>query len=313
MRSKLSLCLFCTVSAFLFVASTAHAQAPVFDTPVYAQKDGRDVVLEWDPATGADGYYIYRYEDVPLPPPPRIPLATVTGLTYRDVGAVDSPPDRYYYLVSAFNVDGETPAPNLAFKLNIRLHWVLGKWNVNLVSLPYFFIPGGRGVQAKSADLCDAVEPPSAIASVQRVVYGGYCEIDSNPCSQNPVLNFDLEPGVAYGVVPRQDNATLDIVGSHDPDYHPGGAKSIPLNSWEDCRCEFNLISVPYHSKAATAEDICTELGLTAPDYVARVPRELDDAYLHVCSSPYHNFTLVRGEALILRAHADQWQPDVYP
>jgi hypothetical protein len=310
MRSKVSLYLFCIVLVLMY-ASAAYAQAPVFDTPVYAQRDGRDVVLEWDAATGANGYNIYRFEDVPIPPPPHVPLATVAGLTYRDVGAVNSPPDKYYYLVAAFNANGETPAPNLAFKLNIVLHWTSGQSNLNFVSLPQLFNPNGRGVQAKSKDLCDAVSPPSRIAQVQMGDYTN-CYVKTNPCLDFATFNFALEPGVGYAIVPTQDNVILDIVGSHDPAIQPGGPTSIPLRPWEDCMCSFNTVSVPYNAVADTAEGICSELGLTAPDFVARFVRELDDLYIHTCGSQYHNFSFARGEALTLRTHADHWQPDVY-
>lgn len=304
---------FCAALALL-ASSIGRAQVPVFDTPVYAQRDGRDVVLLWDAATGADGYNIYRYEDVPIPPPPQVPLATVTALTYRDVGTVDAPPYKYYYLVSAFNTNGETPAPNLAFKLNIVLHWVSGKANFNFVSLPMLFIPRGRGVQAMGSDLCDVhgISGPY-ISAVVKMNYSNCLFKTNSNCSQLPAADFPLEPGVGYVILPKVDGITLDIVGSHDPDYHPGGPKSIPLTPSQPCDCRmFNEVSVPYHSKAKTAEDICQELGAAAPEMVGHFIPAIQNEYTHVCGTQYHNFSLVPGEALTLWTHATQWQPDVY-
>ena len=105
---------------------------------------------------------------------------------------------------------------------------------------------------------------------------------------------------------------TIDIVGSHDPDYFPGGPKAIALTFPESCRCTFNLVSVPYNTTAETAEDICAELGATAPDFVARYATERESMSVHICGSSLKDFDITPGEALILRTRAASWQPDVY-
>jgi hypothetical protein len=317
---KPSRCLCFFGISILLIAGMAYAQAPTFDSPVLAYRDDLDVVLEWDASADADGYNIYRFEDLPIPSPLGTPLAVVTGLSYRDQDAVNTPPDRYYYLVSAFNATGETPAQNLAFKLNMYLHYTPGQMNRNYISLPYLYIPNGEGVPVTSVDLCaevdrsnggDGAPPFNYVSNIQKGSYEN-CAIQTNPCTTLSIFNFDLIPGQGYVVVPTKE-ARLDLVGSHDPDLHPGGAKSIALRPWEDCWCTtFNSVAIPYHTTAETAEDICTEMGAAESDIVARFAAEHDMTIAHLCGSSVKNFSITPGESLIFRTHAVSWQPDVH-
>lgn len=294
------------VVSVLLVTAAAWAQAPVFTGPVIAYKDSRDVVLEWPPAVGADGYSVYRFESLPIPAPLPLPIGTVTGTLFRDGGAVDGPPYRYYYLVTAYNGFGETAAPNLAFKLNLEIPSYPDRMNNTFVSLPYLYFPRGAGEPATVDDLCDLGQ---GIAGVARADYD-VCSIMFKACG-SPFFHYDLQPGSGYIFI-VSEATMLDIVGSHDPAYHAGEASEVPLRATSDCDCNFNVISVPYNTTARDAEDICQELGGGANEWITRYDTATDTNENHFCGSSRHNFSVEPGEAYILRTHASGWQPAVY-
>jgi len=108
-----------------------------------------------------------------------------------------------------------------------------------------------------------------------------------------PMGNFNLESGRGYILTPSRDTV-LDVVGSHDDEYKPGGLKYVPLRPCDGCPGP-NLVSIPYHTRASSAEDICLELEAAgAPIHsVSDHVLDLDIFVEHPCGSAINDFALV--------------------
>jgi microsomal dipeptidase-like Zn-dependent dipeptidase len=124
-------CLVFLLLAATCIAGSAAAAPPA--TPLGLNADTSvpgQVTLTWLPASGADSYRVYRKVDpliqlVPTIPPqwqfivPVSPVASVTDPSHIDTGL--PPLVRQFYVVTAVNVDGESPLGALAVQREVRV------------------------------------------------------------------------------------------------------------------------------------------------------------------------------------------------
>lgn len=177
---------------------------------------------------------------------------------------------------------GAAIASNAGFKMNKEFELVPsgggGFVGNNWVSIPYFNpygtvpcdVPASCTVNGQlypsAQGLCDAfgLTAPDSIG-VQ------VCDFSGNPngicgfrgpdaCGSAGIRAIPLVPGLSYEIRSTTDgSATTNaiIVGSHDPTLQ----LTIPFSG---VGINNNLrMGVPYHSTAATRQDVCDQLGLT--------------------------------------------------
>jgi hypothetical protein len=99
-------------------------ESPQSITDLTIEENTGDLVLEWtDPGdnVGVIEYRIYRSEEgyfVPESPA----LATVSGLTWTDMGAAGNPDTNYYYIVTAIDAaDNEGGASNIVGEVDFEM------------------------------------------------------------------------------------------------------------------------------------------------------------------------------------------------
>ncbi|MFC2173182.1 hypothetical protein ACFLU6_11210, partial [Acidobacteriota bacterium] len=208
-------------------ASWLTAQVPGAPL-VRAYLEGNDIVLEWDPVPDAVKYNIYASMtkmDLCLGMPSYTPIGQTTGTTFVHVdGAAES---FYYYYILGENASmAEGDCSNIAFHIGFEFVCAPGSPCKALISFPYFYYPLGRGNPgpATAEDLCGV--NPNIITVTE---YLGQCQDTGppHPCGTN-IDNFELIPGKGYIVEMSQDTV-LQIVGSHDPCYHPGSGCHVTL------------------------------------------------------------------------------------
>jgi len=295
------------VRALLVLASLGgSAAAQVSDAPdVYARKIGSDVHLEWLAVPNATAYNVYR--TAALVQPAQI-LGQTGTLAYSDVGVVPGPPAnprQLYYWVKATDGATEGPRSNMAFKLNIDL-----TKGSNYVSMPYRYTPKGPGIAGTSQDLCDENVQINSVTRYKSNVQG--CVVPSNFSCGGSFGNFDLSAGKGHNMN-LKTGITLNLVGAHDPAFTPGGPASNSLTAGV-CGCNVSLVSVPYHAKAKSAEQLCKEFAtmgkpLYQVEYRRFVPPTLVD---HRCGFAANDFPLVPGTVSFLwTTTPTQWQPAV--
>lgn len=299
--------------------ATAQAPgAPLID----AVRETPDVVLSWTALVDATSYRVERSLD---PGQPWMLLAQGPATTFRDVGVVPGPPANpspYYYRVIAENSFGAGPPSNLAFKLNIPLTFTgisAPSNNPNPVSLPYRFFPAGLGSWPPGGtgfDMCNYIGGWTVVWTFSRTtVPQCYPQIMNCEGTKNV---FNLTPAEAYTFHPNLASVTLDLVGAHDPEFEPGGSRSVPLRTCQpgpsSCPLPYWPVSIPYHAAARTASDLCAELvAQSQPVFAVRDYRfELAVDRLHYCGTPIGDFDLVPGRAYDVQMTADgSWQPVV--
>jgi hypothetical protein len=207
-------------------------------------------------------------------------------------------------------------ASNTGFKLNYNLRWTAGYANTNWVSLPYFYHPDGNvnNSPQHAWDVCNDINATAGGSVVSFITK--WDVINNIPVTNlcGPILNFDLDPGMAIGIVPTQDNVRYDIVGSHDDDFD--GSSQVTLR-WQAGYANTNWISVPYHTTLSQAWDVCNELEaqnggpvvsfITTWDVVNNIP------ITNLCG-PILNFDLDPGLGIAVVPTQDNvtWNPTHY-
>ena len=295
------------VRALLVLASlSGSAAAQVSDAPdVYARKIGSDVHLEWLAVPNATAYNVYR--TAALVQPAQL-LGQTAALAYSDVGVVPGPPTnprQLYYWVKATDGVTEGPRSNMAFKLNIDL-----TKGSNYVSMPYRYAPKGPGIVATSQDLCDEDTRILRVSAYKFNAQG--CLVPASFSCGAPFGKWDLSAGRGYNVNPST-GITLNLVGAHDSAFAPGGPASVSLAPGV-CGCNVALVSVPYHAKATSAEQLCKEFAtMGKPLYQIEYRRFVPPTLVgHRCGFAANDFPLVPGTVSFLwTTTPTQWQPAV--
>jgi hypothetical protein len=165
-------------------------------------------------------------------------------------------------------VAGSALASNTGFKLNFPL--VQGPTSTNWVSVPFFFYPNGNvGTSQTAQDLCVDLNGPTTPnpPNVLRLVkWNPASDTPTTKGCNNTLASFTITAGEAYAFIPAGPGITVPIVGSHDDAYadNKGGVSAVPLVVGPTST---NWISVPYHTTANTAQDLCVEFnGPTTPN-----------------------------------------------
>lgn len=184
-----------------------------------------------------------------------------------------------------------TFASNMGFKMNrvIAPSGVFPK-GTNLVALPY------RSPYNSAEDICAALGLTGTTGRVQT--------IDAGAASNNVKTHFcggGLPFALLSKVGVRITNPTSAggiIVGSHAG----GPGNSVTLAASATFPKGTNDFSVPYHTTAVNAEDVCTNAGLTAS--TGRIQRidagaASNNVKTHFCTNALP-FALVLGEAVAI-------------
>jgi hypothetical protein len=219
-------------------------------------------------------------------------------------------------------------ASNTGFKLNYPLVFNPGSFsNLNWMSFPYFYFPNGNvGATPQNAnDMCfDANGAPPPDESSLRAVQEFNTATDTyriKNCS-SLLKVFDIATGKGYAGVPTKAGVTWAVVGSHDDDYAGNklATKSYPLVFNPGSFSNLNWMSVPYHSIADNANDLCTEVNSAPPPDASSLTAVQEfntatDTYrIKNCSSLLKVFDLVpgKGYAFVPTKAAVTVQLDVY-
>lgn len=186
-------------------------------------------------------------------------------------------------------------ASNMGFKLVFPLSNT-GNYQLNWVSLPYYW-----GSSATASSVCADIGANAV--SVDRWVRPTEAYDDYN-CQLSYGTDFAISPG--EGIAVKVLSATnWTIVGSHNP------GTGVSLTSVGNFK--LNWVSVPYHTTAATASALCTDLGANAVsiDRWVRATEAYDD---YNCVLSYGtDFALTPGEALAVKVStATTWTPSHY-
>ena len=201
-----------------------------------------------------------------------------------------------------------TEASNTAYKLTFTVISVPGKSSMNWLALPYRYFPSGnigelpQNARHFCADLNGAAGDDSKIKLVAR--WNVVTEMFLTKTCKNSLAVFNLEPGIAYAVVPNGKTVTLDLWGSMDDDFAPnkGGTKRVPV-VFAFGKSSTNWIAVPYNVNAVNAADLCAMVN-GAPSSTAKVIaidrwNVLSETFLaKVCKGTLSVFNVKAGEGL---------------
>lgn len=157
---------------------------------------------------------------------------------------------------------GVANASNTGFKANLPLaRTVVGAANPeignNYLSLPYF------NPYVNAAGLCTQTGLISAGLNAARIIrIDDNGTVNSAICGTAAANTLAIVPGTAIIIrnvvqaIPANTPTNIIVVGSHNPALSitiPAGVNAV-TNKW---------FSVPYHTTAVTANDICIQAGMT--------------------------------------------------
>jgi hypothetical protein len=158
---------------------------------------------------------------------------------------------RILFTVLLVVLSGTLLASNMGFKLNYNLT-NSGTVQTNWVSLPYFYLTAP--VTAEMA--CDDIG--GTCATLGNCIVGHWVEATDTDvywsCQTAKGTPFTITAGEAIYVKVNAPEAWT-VVGSHDP--------SLNISMTNTGTVQTNWISVPYHTTALNAEDLCDQIGGT--------------------------------------------------
>lgn len=187
---------------------------------------------------------------------------------------------------------------NMGFKANIPISNLspVPKGD-NWISLPL------NNPYAKASDVCTQLGLSAGAGVVTRLnpVTGAP---QSFTCGGPVFLAYALVQGEAIKI--RNNNAINGIVvGSHDPTFVYNLVAATPVPKGD------NWISVPYHTTAIKAADLCTDMGLANGAVVTRLNAVTGAPQSFTCGGPvFLSFSLTIGEGLKVRPTVNRnWLP----
>src|SRR5438128_2741604 len=146
--------------------------------------------------------------------------------------------------VALFGLAFNANASNMGFKLNYSMTFTAGTPNIFYISFPYF------NSYTVAQDIC--TDFGGTVASVKS--YNPATDtITTHPCGG--AFNFSITEGNSYAVAINANTAAI-IVGSHDDAF----TRSMTFNAGLP---NINWTSIPYHTTAVVAQDLCTQIGGT--------------------------------------------------
>lgn len=155
-------------------------------------------------------------------------------------------------------------ASNLAFHVPVALEFDPAADNVNWVSLPWRYFPDGTLRQGQTVgDLCVAFNGGASRNQDVRMVVRWNAANDTVTtrfCAADPTVGspFIVVPGEAYMVIPSRAGVVLHFAGSEDVSFsrNKRGPSTLPI-VFDPQLSSSNLVSLPYHARAAVAKDLC--------------------------------------------------------
>jgi hypothetical protein len=202
-------------------------------------------------------------------------------------------------------VGGSALASNTGFKLNKPLVFAAGRSNLNWTSFPSFYYPNGQvGQPQTDQDMCvDFNGAPKVNSKVNSIVrFLGDQDLAKTKFCNNTISVFPVVPLEAYALSPAAASIVVDIVGSNDDAFAPNKAGASRYNLvFTSGRSNISWVSVPYHSKADTDQDLCVELNGAAKDNskinsIIRFLGDQDLAKTKFCNNTISVFPLTPGE-----------------
>jgi hypothetical protein len=210
--------------------------------------------------------------------------------------------------LSAMLVAGSALASNTGFKLNYPLKFTTATAsNQNWMSAPTFYFPNGNVSVAlqNAVDMCKDLNdfvvsnPPAKVLTV-----GKWDTVNEVNVTQQCVSNknaFNLVAGEGYAVVPVAANIVVNIVGSNNDTFAPnkGGTATYPLQFSTPTASNLNWVSVPYHTTADNAVQLCGAWNQQTSNNISQVVKWDTTNEINVaqqCVSFKNAFNLVPGE-----------------
>jgi hypothetical protein len=203
---------------------------------------------------------------------------------------------------------------NMGFKLNYTLLTNTDGNNVNWIAIPYF------DNYTTAENVCDDIGGDSAgdCAAGTATSLGTFDTANNaditHSCGSTK-SDFAIVAGKSYKVSVSVAGCTYKIVGSHDDSYDSANGVSFVTNADSN---NLNWIAVPYHTTAANAEAICTQINTGCSNIVSSLGY-YDTAnnadVTHSCGSSKSNFTIVPGTGLkasVTAAGTSCWHPAHY-
>jgi len=207
--------------------------------------------------------------------------------------------------LGAVLVAGSALASNTGFKLNYPLQYGAGGTNTNWLSFPLFYFPNGN-VSATSqnaldicADLNDFQAGSPKVTSV--VQWLGTTQAPRSQSCGTTKLAFNITKGEAYAAVPAGANIVVNIVGSMDDTYAPNKGGTARYNlQYAAGGTNTNWVSVPYHTTADNALDLCGQWNTQTGNKIGSVVQWLVTTQAprsQSCGTTKLAFNLTPGEA----------------
>jgi hypothetical protein len=206
--------------------------------------------------------------------------------------------------VLAVVLAGGLVASNMGFKLNYTLvaagqavpEGGVSKDGTNDISLPDF--PQSGMVTANDLRLDIGAPANGGITKFLRAT-----NATQTYTGKGAVANFNLVPGDAYRVrVTGAANVNYIVVGSHNPSLsHTLIAAGQPVPEGGNSKDGTNTYNYPYHSVAATANDLRLEIGAPANGGVSKLLRATNTTQTYTGKGAVANFNLVPGAGYTVR------------
>jgi hypothetical protein len=210
-------------------------------------------------------------------------------------------------------VAGALFASNMGFKLNYALIAAGGtipeggtsQTGTNTIALPYNPQTGITTASALYNDIGSA-----AVQNIQRFNR----DTDTFSLYAGTTGDFNLDPGEGYRIRMAVGGTTnYIIVGSHDPSLSidlPAPGDALPEGGTSLTGTTY--FGYPYHSTAATADDLATDIGSSNVQNIQQYNRATDTITLHSPGSG-PGFTLVPGAAYQIRMKVGSGIPAYTP
>jgi hypothetical protein len=209
---------------------------------------------------------------------------------------------------------------NMGFKLNYALATNTDGNNINWVALPYFNNYPDAIAACNDINTVDCPGTPNLASSIS------YFDTATNSyglfiCGGSKG-NFNISGGVGgytgrgYAISATANTCTWKLVGSHNDSFDtaPAGV-SFAINTDGN---NINWISVPYHSTAASANLLCTQINANCSN-IATSASYFDTATnsygLFICGGSKGNYNILPGRSIavsVTAAGSSCWHPAHY-
>lgn len=198
-------------------------------------------------------------------------------------------------------LSGLLVASNMGFKLTKTLVYVdANHVNVNWISLPYYYLTG----TVNAENVCDDIGGTcNTLGNCEVAKWNVSTDTYSTwTCQTAKGTPFTVNPGEGIYVKPNT-NQDFIIVGSHNPTLQ------LTLTYVDANHVNVNWISVPYHTTAANAENLCDEIGGVCNTLgnceVGKWNVSTDTYSTWTCQTAKGTpFTLTPGEAVYVKPNA---------